>query len=92
MPTESKTLTAERIRKEAALASLRELQLAEKRGRLLDAGQVEAAWSEQIGRIRAAVLRIPSRVALQFADPHRAEEIVRQECELVLRTLARNAG
>jgi hypothetical protein len=39
MPTESRTLTEHRIRKERALASMRELQLAEAEGRLLGADE-----------------------------------------------------
>src|SRR5215831_4967017 len=48
MPTESTTLTEQRVRKERALASLRELQLAEAEGKLLKADQVEATWAGAI--------------------------------------------
>ena len=57
---ESKTLTAARIRKETALSQLRELQLAEREGKLLDAGQVEAQWAQMLVAIRDAVLRLPA--------------------------------
>jgi phage terminase Nu1 subunit (DNA packaging protein) len=88
VPTESKTLTAARIRKETALSQLRELQLAERVGKLLDACQVEALWSQQMVAIRDAVLGIPARVAPQFADPRHAEAVIRRECEAALRTLS----
>ncbi len=88
MPTESKTLTAARIRKETALSQLRELQLAEREGKLLDADQVQALWAAQLVAIRDAVLQIPSRVAPQFADPRHAEAVIRKECEAALRTLS----
>jgi phage terminase Nu1 subunit (DNA packaging protein) len=67
MPTESKALTAERIRKEVALASLRELLRAERRGELVEAAKVEVAWSSLAVRIRDAVLAIPNRVLLNSA-------------------------
>jgi hypothetical protein len=88
MPTESKTLTAARIRKETALSRIREHQLAQLEGRLLDARQVETLWAAQLVAIRDAVLQIPARVAPQFADPRHAEAIVRRECEIALRTLS----
>ena len=61
MPTESKTLTEQRIRKEKALAGLRELQLAEAEGKLLRTDHVEAAWAGTVIKLRNAVLAIPSR-------------------------------
>ncbi len=91
MPTESKTLTAARVRKETALSQLRELQLAEREGQLLDAGQVQELWAAQLVAIRDAVLQIPSKVARHFADPRHAEAIVRRECEAALRALS-NGG
>ena len=88
MPTESKTLTAARVRKETALSQLRELQLAEREGKLLDAGQVQELWAAQLVAIRDAVLQIPSKCARHFADPRHAEAIVRRECEAALRALS----
>jgi phage terminase Nu1 subunit (DNA packaging protein) len=70
---EGKTLTTERIRKERALASLRELQLAEAEGKLLRADQVEQAWAGAVIKLRNAVLAIPSRCAAQFSDPRNSE-------------------
>jgi len=60
---ESKSLTAERTRKEKALASLRELQLHELQGKLVRADQVEATWAKAMLMVRTGVLRIPTRRA-----------------------------
>jgi hypothetical protein len=45
MPTESKPLTELRVRKERALASIRELQLKQLERKLLWADQVEQTWA-----------------------------------------------
>ena len=82
---ESQTLTEHRVRKERALASMRELQLAQLEGTLLSAADVEATWSGAILRLRAAMLAIPSRCASRFADPRHAENVIRQEVEIALR-------
>jgi hypothetical protein len=50
MPTESKTLTEQRIRKERALATMRELQLHQLEGSLPSADQVERASSALLNR------------------------------------------
>jgi len=54
---------AERARKEAALASLRELELAEKRGELIRADTVEHRWTRIAEATRRAVLNVPARLA-----------------------------
>jgi phage terminase Nu1 subunit (DNA packaging protein) len=87
MPTESKGLTRERTRKEAALATLRELQLAEAQGKLVKAADVAATWNGAVIKLRQAVLAIPARCAARFADPRHAEAVIRAECELALRHL-----
>jgi DNA-binding NarL/FixJ family response regulator len=88
MPTESKALIEQRIRKERALASMRELQLKQLEGGLLRADDVERKWSEAVIKLRTAVLAIPSRCASQFADPRHAEQVIRRECELALKQIA----
>jgi len=87
MPTESKTLTERRIRKERALASMRELQLQQLEGKLLWADEVERTWSEAVIRMRNAMLSVPSRCAPRFADPKHAEAIIRAEVETALKQL-----
>jgi hypothetical protein len=81
MPNESRTLTEQRIRKERALATMRELQLKQLEGTLLPAAAVEAAWAGAVIKLRNAVLAIRSRCAAQFADPRHAEQVIRRECE-----------
>jgi phage terminase Nu1 subunit (DNA packaging protein) len=92
MPTESKGLTRERTRKEAALASLRELQLAQAEGKLVKASEAARAWASAVVRLRQAVLAIPARCAARFADPRHAEALIRAECEAALRHLDGDAG
>jgi hypothetical protein len=82
MPAESKTLTEQRIRKERALASMRELQLKQLEGKLLWADQVEQAWAGAIIRFRNPMLAIPSRCAGWLPDPRHAEAIIRAEVEI----------
>ena len=57
MPTKSKTLTEQRIRKERALTSMRELQPEQLEGKLLWAYDVERKWVEAVVRMRNAMLR-----------------------------------
>ena len=87
MPTETKTLTAERVRKERALASMREIQLQQLQGTLLPAAAVEAAWSGAIIRLRDAMLAVPVKCASRFPDPRHAEAIIRAEVEVALKQL-----
>jgi hypothetical protein len=91
MPTESKTLTEQRVRKERALASMRELQLHQLEGKLLWADQVEAACAGAIIKLSNAMLAIPSRYAFRFADQRHAEAIIRAEVEIALKQLKRRA-
>jgi hypothetical protein len=82
--------TEARRRKEVALAELRELELAQKKGKLIDADQVTAKWAAAGGKIRDAVLRIPDKCAPAVAvtsDAAEARGILLAECEGILRTL-----
>lgn len=86
---QAKTSTTEaRRRKEVALATRREIELAVMEGQLLRAADVEEHWAAAVVRIRQAVLAIPSKCASQFADPRQAERVIRQECETALRSIA----
>ena len=87
MPTESKTLTAEHVRKERTLASIRELQLHQPEGKLHWGDQVEQSWAAAILRLRDAMLAVPVKCTLRFADPKHAEAIIRAEVEIALRQL-----
>jgi hypothetical protein len=42
-------------------------------------------------RMRKAILAIPSRCAVQFADPRHVEQVIRRECELALKQIAGKA-
>jgi len=91
MPTESKTLTEQRVRKERALATMREIQLEQLRGALLPVAEVERTWAEAMFRLRSAMLAIPSRCAGRFPNPQAAEAIIRAEVESALKQLAGRA-
>jgi phage terminase Nu1 subunit (DNA packaging protein) len=80
-----------RRRKEIALARLREMEVAEKEGRLVPADAVTSTWSTIAGKIRDAVLRIPDKCAPALAavqDAREARGILQAECEAILRTLS----
>lgn len=76
------TLTAARARKESALASLHELELRLRRGELLEAGQVEAAWTKHILAARERLLGLPGKLAprvLGKTDVIEIQEAIRRE-------------
>lgn len=69
-------------RKENALARLRELELAEREGKLVSIDDIEMVWSKLIATCRARLLALPSRVATELAaetSAQRCQEIVRRE-------------
>lgn len=55
----------ERIR-----AKLLEIELGQKQSRLLDASEVEAAWSSGLTRVRRAAMAVPARVISELAGTH----------------------
>jgi phage terminase Nu1 subunit (DNA packaging protein) len=58
----------ERGRLAAAQADLVALRVARQRGELLDAGEVEAEWSDVLRVLRTGLLAIPSRVGARLPD------------------------
>ena len=56
-----------RRRKEAALAELREIEIAEKRGELIDVAQMEQAWSTVGQTIRDNLLGMPDKLTPMLA-------------------------
>ena len=62
------SLYGARTRKELALAELREMEVRQKRGALLDADTVVREWSDVLRQVRAGVLAVTSRVRAQL--PH----------------------
>lgn len=59
---QSLTLTGERARLARAQAEAQEVKNAKLRGELVEASEVERAWSDILRQVRARVLAVPSRV------------------------------
>ncbi len=75
-----------RRRKEVALARLRELEVAEREGRMLPADAIEDRWLKVAAAINAALDRIPPRCAqgVQAArDVRDAERILAAEIRTI---------
>jgi len=53
----------EKARLDAARASLAELELAARRGELVEVTAVTALWVDEVARLRSRLLHLPSRVA-----------------------------
>ena len=66
-PRPDETYAEAQARKETALASLRELQLAERRGALIQRETVESEWTSVCTTIRDAMLSLPSKLASRLA-------------------------
>lgn len=62
------SLHSARTRKELALAELREMEVRQKRGTLLDADAVAREWASVLRQVRAGMLAVPSRVRARL--PH----------------------
>lgn len=78
-----------RARKESTLATLRELELAKRRGELVEAEAVAREWSDVLRQVRAAVLAVTSRVRSQL--PHLTAhdaDVIDRELREALRALA----
>lgn len=77
-----------RRRKEEALARLRELEVAQKEGRVISREDAASAMAKAMSIVRAAVLRIPSattRRVMAASDETEGREILTRECEAALR-------
>lgn len=82
-----------RRRKETALAEIREMELAERKGLLIPQEEVKQAWGTILSQVKTAVLRIPSKCAPAVAavdDPRECRAILAVEVEQVLKDLADN--
>ena len=87
----SVSANAVRLRKETALAEVRELEAAERAGRVIPADRVIQTWAAILGAVKAAVLGIPDRCALAVSsakDPRAARAVLATECEAILRNLS----
>jgi phage terminase Nu1 subunit (DNA packaging protein) len=56
------TIAEARRRREAAEASIKEIELAERKGKLIDAHAVEQRWTEIAVRIQNAVMGLPAQI------------------------------
>lgn len=61
-PVEAESLASSKARKEAALADLRELELARERGELVPVKDVRRAWVDHITAARSRLLALPTRL------------------------------
>jgi hypothetical protein len=74
-----------------ALAEIREMEAAEKAGRMIAVAEVDAAWSDIRTKIKGAVLRIPVNCAAKVAaisDPREVRAVLAAECEAILKELS----
>lgn len=82
---------AARLRKERALADIREMERDQRAGLLIPAEKVTAAWTKILAEVRSSVLRIPDNCASAVAatkNERQARNILADECELILGNLA----
>lgn len=81
---EGESLADARRRKESALADLREVELAAKRGELVERARVIGGWSDMICAAKTSLLTIPSRLreaGLPLDAAELAERIIRESLE-----------
>ena len=93
-PVPIEDFAAAQRRKESALADLREMELAEKAGRLIDAAEASAAELERITTAKTRLLMIPDdlgeRVATE-SNPIRCREMILTAVRAALEDLAAHA-
>jgi hypothetical protein len=79
-----------RRRKEVALAALREIELAHRRGELIEAADAVREWSAACAMLRTRLLSIPDRVAASLAGKEEPEirESLRSEITDALTALS----
>ena len=81
-----------RERRDKALALTEELNLAERRGELVDRKVVMATWATLISAFRTRMLAIPSKVAPQVAVPGKAQQAQDMIAAAVHEALAEVSG
>lgn len=87
------SLREARRRKEAALCRLRELELAQKEGRLLDADAVGRTWCAMMRDIQTSILAVPSRLRQQLLHlSARDIQVIDRELRDALAALAARQG
>jgi phage terminase Nu1 subunit (DNA packaging protein) len=91
-PEHTGTLNDARLRKELALAGMRELQLREREGQLIEVQQCKEIWANAALTIRSKLLAMPTRLALQLVGmrtPGQAEAVVKVAIYETLNELSR---
>ncbi|ELT3988959.1 type IV toxin-antitoxin system AbiEi family antitoxin domain-containing protein [Pseudomonas aeruginosa] len=84
-------LTAERVRKLRAEATLAELQLAKEKGEVAPLSECQKAWEQFCVVLRTNLLLIPTRVAQTIVgetDERRLKAVLREEIILALHAAA----
>ncbi len=81
----------EKARKDRAQAELAELELAKRRGRMIDVDDVEKMMTDDYARVRARLLSMPSKLAplvVTITDPAEADAVLTIEVSEALGELA----
>ena len=79
--------TAARAKREQAMASLAELELAEKDGTLLPADAVQEHWTHMVASMRSILLSLPGRLAAVTMGCETTQEAEREARKLVYEAL-----
>lgn len=89
---QSEDFNSAQRRKEIALANLRELELAEKQGVLVNANEVAEGWAALVSEAKSKLMLIPDELCDRLAvesHPVRCREIMREEIRAALEVLAK---
>ena len=87
-------LTAERVRKLRAEATLAELELAKQRGEVAPIEEFQSVWANRFTIIRANMLQLPQRVVTMLigeTDERRFKQVMTEEIKQIL-TAAASSG
>ncbi|EDI0969752.1 hypothetical protein CC915_23235 [Salmonella enterica subsp. enterica serovar Newport] len=87
-------LTAERVRKLRAEATLAELELARQRGEVAPIDEFQSVWANRFTIIRANMLQLPQRVVTMLigeTDERRFKQVMTEEIKQIL-TAAASSG
>jgi len=93
--TPGQQLTRSRALKEKSLARLRQLEVLEKEGKLLDRKTVESALFKKARSVRDSLLNIPSRISpilSSIIDQSQIESLLRKEIIEALKELSSENG
>ena len=88
---EKQSLLAEQTRKESAIASLKELELATAREEYISVQEVAQVYADELTNIRTRFLALPSKLApilLGYDDPRPVQKILLDEVNAILAELS----